>query len=419
MKVGEQARLVGGDNTDSGDDARSIRTQTGTPRSNANAKSIQSDWGLPSTDDTVWGSPLTGDDIIGQQLDRNVGSAKSSDFVGEQHSATYMAKNEFASAGNSNLHGSAVSHQEDASTDSNPDRMHKEIELGTQDYDLLHQNSEIKQADGYKQANTADIRADVRASLLNPTGIKNAYKNDDGSLTNTKHTEAQIHNGEKFAVGDASDNGKHGIREFSKGETKTYGDNHYDAGVAVPHHCVRREAGAGSNIIEVVPYGWSGVGHGNKYCYLEHCNACTSPVKIAGLTDPNNSEGSNEHANRAASLGKYCEMATTHSSTEYSSDQGRASDGSCGKHQFEDTCTYVSCKYDGTGPMEVVVAQQSTRGDSSTLRALGHYPEISNFKNGKDHECRPAHDANGNWSCKCTCSGTNSGLPKHSVSNQN
>jgi len=380
----------------------------------------------------VWGKPISGEDIMAGKYQRNGGdtftaadehaqyggaqNTENSAFTntaGEQvwdnqNGAAFATENEFSKP-TSFLHGKTVTFEEDASTDQNGDRHHTEQNPDLADYD--------KVTAGY--SNTVSLNS-AKNFLYTPDnyvggaaaaqGIANGYRNDDGSITETKHTENQIHDSAADAVGDAADNGAHGIREASKGATATKSDVEYDAGEYVQHHCIRRnDLGA---IIEIVPYGWAGVGHGNKYCYLEHCNSCNDAktFDVTGVTvSVANSEGNDEQEHREnGTKGKYCEMARN---TQFSNAQGSvAAGGACGKHQFSDACTYVTCSYDGNGPMTVEVTQAG--------RQSGAHPEVSHFTNGKQHECRPYHNADNTWNCECKCATAHTGaLPNHAVAN--
>lgn len=138
--------------------------------------------------------------------------------------------------------------------------------------------------------------------------------------------------------------------------------------VAVPNMCVR--TGRSGNIIEAVPFGWSGVGADNKYCILEQCKACKNPTRRSG----------------AYSDQLYCDMAAH---------EGMKGIGACGKHKNTDDCEYASCTYSPSQGMKVTHAQGG--------RSKGMFPQNGPFLTGDKHECRASHDQSGSWTCTCKC----------------
>jgi hypothetical protein len=266
---------------------------------------------------------------------------------------------------------------------------------------------------------------------------KHALRNGDALEAGYNYTQGE-HDADyrntlgNYSHGDFDEHGNWGIRENSKDKDSTWTSTHetgrggdkYDAGVMVERHCVRRSDKGVP--IEIVPYGWTGVGHGTKYCFLEVCNACSNAAAVASdfanITDIDtrlNSVGEDEHNTTEGrdNSNKYCEMVKKHTTKDvaaHSSDKmgyqrinanelvGPADGGACGIHSGDRAthkCEYVSCTYTNGASMEVTVKQGNLAQQN---RTSGAHPENSPFQNGRKHECRPKYDGT-EWSCTCNC----------------
>jgi len=139
--------------------------------------------------------------------------------------------------------------------------------------------------------------------------------------------------------------------------------------------------GNNNKVKDPVAFGWAGVGSGIKYCFLEHCKMCTKPTTYTGY-------GSE----------LFCPMKPHQDAspdTGFDTDDTVVRSGVCGKHEFTDTCEFVTCTYTKGQGMKVTVAQ----GD----RGLGLFANNGKFLTGDQHECRSTKG--GTCTCKCSTTG--------------
>jgi hypothetical protein len=264
--------------------------------------------------------------------------------------------------------------------------------------------------------NSANLHANIAGNthtfdgIQGTVGLNKGYQHTDGTITSSQHRDAYRHDDGLYSHGDFSDHGGHGIRDHDKGSTTTLNDEEHDMGVAVAHHCLRYKDD-GETILEIVPYGWTGVGHGQKYCFLEVCDVCDDPISAdtSGLSSNThlNSLGEDEHheKEKRQKTDLYCKMTrkTTRVDNKDSATENAKSskNGVCGVSRKTTKCEYVTCQYSPATGMNVTVSQigQSPGG---TIRQMGRNPETSPFSNGRQHECRPKRTSAG-WDCNCHC----------------